>query len=145
NQRVMRSLPFVRPLYPSIAIESSGYNMFYIDHPDPPWMKPGHKRAVLARLESVIEGLPDKGKAERYLSALRDYLKSIPPEKMAASDIFCLDLVLETGVAFAPSERFYKLGTAPEQVAFRPVMVGDPAGFLEDAKLVGEFLHARLA
>ncbi len=144
NEAAMRSLPHVKPLHPDLRIESSGYNLFYIDHPDLPWMKAEHKEGVLGRLRKIIAGLEDPQRSQRALSAFDTYMRYVAPADAAPSDIFCLDLVLSTGVAFAPIERFYKLGTAPERVAFRPVMVAEPERFLEDCRLVERFLAERL-
>jgi aspartate/methionine/tyrosine aminotransferase len=140
NQAVMCSIPFVKPVHPDVRIESSGYNLFYIEHPYLPWMKPEYKKEVLGRLRTVLE----QNGWNAALSAFDAYMMNVAPENAAPSDIFCLDLVMSTGVAFAPAERFYKLGTAPKRVAFRPVMVADPDNFMEDAKLVEEFLLSRL-
>ncbi len=144
NQALMRSLPHVKTLHPDLKIESSGYNMFFIDHPDPPWMKPDYKRVVLGRLRGVISAIEDPDRRAEAMNAFSYYVGLVAPEDTAASDIFCLDLVMETGVAFAPAERFYKLGTAPRRIAFRPVMVAEPAEFAEDARLVSEFLSRKL-
>ncbi len=144
NEALMRSLPHVSPLHPDLRIESSGYNLFAIDHPDPPWMRPAFKESVLARLRETIAGISDPQRSARALSAFDTYMRYVSPADAAPSDIFCLDLVMSTGVAFAPIERFYKLGTAPSRIAFRPVMVAEQAAFAADASLVGRFLDERL-
>jgi hypothetical protein len=71
-------------------------------------------------------------------------MENIDIEALDPSDIFCLDLAMSTGVAYAPAGRFYKLGTAPDAVAFRPVMVAEDEQFGEDAKIVEDFLVSKL-
>ncbi|MFN7990793.1 MAG: hypothetical protein U0R44_01405 [Candidatus Micrarchaeia archaeon] len=144
NQAVMRSLPHIKPLHPAVKIESSGYNLFFIDHPDVPWKKTEYKAVVMEKLKQVILQIPDEDRRLEAMSAFDYYMRSISVAELAPSDIFCLDLVMETGVAFAPVERFYKLGTAPSVVAFRPVMVAENDQFAADARLVSEFLVSKL-
>ena len=144
NQAVMCSLPYIKPIHPNLKIESSGYNLFYIDATDLPWQKAEYKATVLQRLRQVITEIPDEQKRIDALSAFDYYMGKISVEEMEASDIFCLDLVMSTGVAFAPADRFYKLGTSPGAVAFRPVMVAEREEFREAAKLVEEFLLEKL-
>ncbi|HSB46962.1 MAG TPA: hypothetical protein VLD37_03040 [Candidatus Bilamarchaeum sp.] len=144
NQAAMCAVPHIRPLHPGLVIESSGYNLFKVEAPDLPWKRTDYKREVLARLAVAISTIEDTQRREEAANWIEYYMANINVEALDPSDIFCLDLAMSTGVAYAPAGRFYKLGTAPDVVAFRPVMVADDTHFREDTKIVEEFLVSRL-
>ncbi|MDO8553903.1 MAG: aminotransferase class I/II-fold pyridoxal phosphate-dependent enzyme [Candidatus Micrarchaeota archaeon] len=142
NQRFMIELsPYLKPLYPNIAIESSGYNVFVVQGEDLPWIKPEYKKAVLDRVRSMME----QANNHDAVSAFDDYMKRVTPARMGASDILCADLFMETGVLFPPIDRFFVLGTEPEGVVgFRPVMIAEPNEFHKVGALIKEFFETRM-
>lgn len=142
NQAFMTGLsPHLKALYPDIAIESSGYNVFVVNGEDLPWMDTSHKALVLARVRAMMEQVGN----HEAVAAFDDYLTRVPPARMGASDILCADLLMETGVLFPPIDRFYVLGTEPTGlVGFRPVMIAEQAEFREVGGLVREFFEKRL-
>jgi aspartate/methionine/tyrosine aminotransferase len=144
NQAAMCAVLYIKPLHPELKIESSGYNLFKVDAPDLPWKSTEYKKEVLGRLAKVIAEMDEEERKEEAANAFEYYMKNIDAAALDPSDIFCLDLVMSTGVAYAPAGRFYKLGTSPDVVAFRPVMVAETEQFREDAKLVEQFLLERL-
>jgi aspartate/methionine/tyrosine aminotransferase len=144
NQAAMCAVPHIKPLHPAIAIESSGYNLFKVDGFDLPWKRTEYKREVLGRLAAAISTIEDAQIREQAANWIEYYMANINIEALDPSDIFCLDLAMTTGVAYAPSGRFYKLGTAPDVIAFRPVMVADDVQFKEDMKILEDFLVSKL-
>ena len=142
NQRFMTELsPYLRPLYPEIAIESSGYNVFVVNGENLPWAGAEYKETVLGRVRAMMESVGN----QEAVSAFDDYMRRIPPARIGASDIMCADLFMETGVLFPPIDRFFVLGTEPEGiVGFRPVMLADTNEFRRIGALVKDFFEARL-
>lgn len=142
NQRFMTELsPHLRPLYPEIAIEGSGYNVFVVQGKNLPWTRAEYKEAVLGRVRAMMESVGN----HEAVSAFDDYMGRIPPARIGASDIMCADLFMETGVLFPPIDRFFVLGTEPEGiVGFRPVMLAATEEFRKIGELVKGFFEARL-
>ncbi len=142
NQRFMMELSqYLTPLYPNIAIESSGYNVFVVNSEDSPWTNPKHKKVILDRVRAMMESVGNLG----AVNAFDDYMEKVPPARMGASDILCADLFMETGVLFPPIDRFFVLGTEPEGiVGFRPVMLAATDEFRKIGTLVRDFFEKRL-
>ncbi|MBU0532913.1 hypothetical protein KKB44_05470 [Candidatus Micrarchaeota archaeon] len=144
NRAIMCAIPHIAPLYPDVMVESSGYEVFKITGSNLPWKNNLYKQGVLHKFEKLIGQIDDERIRAGAFNALNYFKQHVPLEKMSPSDIFCLELAMETGVATAPGDRFFMLGTAPDEVMFRTVMIFPEHETRRDAELISEFLRTKL-